>query len=140
MQKFILDPQLEKDCHELGLLKGQHLLLLDNALIPWLVLVPETEVTEIYELDQEEQLLLLENINHISEFLQQNYHIDKLNIATIGNIVSQLHIHVIGRSKTDFCWPGVVWGRTEKTAYDEAELGRIRDQIIKWFGNQFIAA
>jgi len=140
VHKFKLDTQLEKDCYELGQLNGQHLLLLNNSLIPWLILVPETEVTEIYELDQDEQILLLENINHVSIFLQQHYYIDKLNIAAIGNIVSQLHIHVIGRSKTDCCWPDVVWGITEKTPYDEVELGEIRNQVIKWFGNRFIVS
>jgi len=138
--KFKLDPQLEKDCYELGRLNGHHLLLLNNVLIPWLILVPETDVTEIYELDQKEQHKLLENINNLSFFMKQNYMTDKLNIAAIGNVVSQLHVHIIGRSKTDFYWPEVVWGRPEKKPYGEVEVSRIRNQLLKYFADQFIVS
>lgn len=140
MNTFKLDPQLRNDSHVLGRLESQHLLLLNNSLYPWLILVPETDVTEFYELDEPEQLLLLKNVNRLSGFLKQNYTVDKLNIAAIGNIVSQLHVHIIGRTRTDFCWPDVVWGRPENCPYKEAELDKFKEQLIKMFGGVFIVS
>lgn len=140
MNLFKLAPQLEKDCYVLGRLTDQNLLLLNNALLPWLILVPETDVTELFELDQSEQHKLLDNINRLSAFLKQYYPVDKLNIAAIGNIVSQLHVHIIARSRTDFCWPDVVWGRPEKTAYTDEDVEEIKDNLIKMFGNKFIVS
>lgn len=137
MTAFKLDAQLEKDCYVLGQLEGQHLLLLNNALLPWFILVPETDVVELYELDWSEQLLLLENINRLSGFLKQHYPVDKLNIATIGNVVSQLHVHIIARGRTDFCWPDVVWGRPEKTDYSVADVDRVKDRLIESFSTKF---
>lgn len=140
MTPFKLDPQLEKDCYVLGRLAGQNLLLLNNALLPWLILVPETDVTELCELDESEQHELLENLNRLSAFLKQHYPVDKLNIAAIGNIVSQFHVHIIARSRTDFCWPDVVWGRPEKTLYAEEDVKEIKNKLIEKFGNKFIVS
>ena len=140
MNPFKLDPQLEKDCYVLGRLDDQNLLLLNNALLPWLILVPETAVTELFELDRSEQQKLLDNINRLSGFLKQHYPVDKLNIAAIGNIVSQLHVHIIARNRTDFCWPDVVWGRPEKTVYTEEDVEEIKANLIGMFGNKFIVS
>lgn len=126
---FILDPRLDNDCFVLGHLKTSQLLLLNNALIPWFILVPDTTANEIYELPHAQQLEILEEINIISNHLKQNFAVDKLNIAAIGNIVNQMHIHIVGRHVDDFCWPGVVWGAEGKQVYKQDEVEIIKSQL-----------
>jgi diadenosine tetraphosphate (Ap4A) HIT family hydrolase len=135
---FVLDSRLEKDCVVLGKINGCNLLLLNNSLVTWFVLVPEVEETELYELDKETQLNLLETVNNISKFIKSEFKIDKLNIATIGNIVSQLHIHIIGRTKSDFCWPGVVWGADAKKSYSEKEIKEIVTKLSEKISGEFV--
>jgi len=136
---FTLDPRLANDCFELGHLKTSRLLLLNNALVPWFILVPDTGATEIYQLPHEQQLLLLEEINIISNYIRQNFVVDKLNVAAIGNIVSQMHIHLVGRRRDDFCWPGVVWGAKEKQAYQDSEVGAIKSGLSNSLPDVFTA-
>ena len=128
--EFQLHEQLQKDCHVLGLLDISQLLLLDNALVPWFILVPETDKTELHQLDADIQSRVLAEINRVSLWLEQNFEVDKLNVAMIGNKVPQMHIHVIGRNRNDYCWPGVVWSATEKRAYEAAELDNLRSKAI----------
>lgn len=130
MHEFSLDPRLQNDCHTLGELGENLLLLMDNSLLPWFVIVPKENVTEIYELAQEKQLEVLDLINRMSVFVKEHFNIDKLNIAAIGNIVSQLHIHLVGRRRDDYCWPGVVWGVAQKQAYTKAEVSRIKTLLV----------
>ena len=130
MHEFSLDPRLQSDCHTLGELGENLLLLMDNSLLPWFVIVPKENVTEIYELTQEKQLEVLDLINRISVFVKQHFNIDKLNIAAIGNIVSQLHIHLVGRRRDDYCWPGVVWGVAQKQVYKKQEVSRIKMLLV----------
>ena len=127
---FELDSRLDNDCFVLGHLKTSRLLLLNNSLVPWFILVPDTTATEIYELPHAQQLELLEEINIISNHLKQNFATDKLNIAAIGNIVNQMHIHIVGRHVDDFCWPGVVWGAEGKQPYKDNEVMKIKSQLI----------
>ena len=126
-----LNPRLANDCIVLGRLNISRLLLLNNSLVPWFILVPDTSVTEIYELATEQQLKLLEEINIISSHLKQNFTVDKLNVAAIGNIVKQMHIHIVARQFDDFCWPGVVWGANGKKLYTTSEVEKIRSQLIE---------
>lgn len=135
---FQLDSRLDNDCFSLGKLKTSQLLLLDNSLVPWFILVPKTNVTEIYELPHNQQLELLEEINIISNHLKKNFRVDKLNIAAIGNIVNQMHIHIVGRNIDDFCWPSVVWGATGGQAYDIQEVETIKSQLLDQLGDTFI--
>lgn len=126
---FKLDQKLDSDCFTLGYLKTSRLLLLNNALVPWFILVPDTAAIEIYELPPKQQFELLEEINIISNHLKQNFTVDKLNIAAIGNVVSQMHIHIVGRHIDDFCWPGVVWGAEGKQIYKNDEVETIKAQL-----------
>ncbi len=134
---FVLDSRLESDCHILGKFDSTLLLLMDNAFVPWFILVPQVDVTEFHELQQETQLQLLEQINLISNYLKQELSVDKVNVAAIGNIVRQLHIHVVGRSETDYCWPNVVWGAEGRKPYAELELQEISASIKGVFGDGF---
>jgi diadenosine tetraphosphate (Ap4A) HIT family hydrolase len=119
-----LDERLRNDCFELLQLGFCRVLLMNNASLPWFILVPDTEKIEICELSADQQAALWDEVNRIAAFVRSNYRIDKLNIAAIGNVVSQLHIHVVGRRQDDYCWPGVVWGAEGASRYtaDEAAI------------------
>ena len=114
----------------LGSFDSSHLLLMRNALFPWFVLVPFTNEIEFHKLGQEMQLEVLFQINLVSKFIEDNNKTDKINIGAIGNIVSQMHVHIIGRSKDDICWPGVVWGTTEFKSYKPGQVEEIKDKLI----------
>lgn len=131
MNSFTLDPRLANDCIVLGEMRLSLLLLLKNALAPWFILVPRRDQTEIFELAREDQLTLLEEINLLSGFVKQRAGVEKLNVAAIGNVVKQLHVHVIGRNSEDFCWPNVVWGRPEKTHYTKEEIMEIKESLVR---------
>lgn len=135
MSDFQLDPGLRQDCLILGGWDSSLLLLLNNALVPWFIIVPRTQVTELYELSAEQQSGLQAQINSLSRFLKEQLSVDKINVAAIGNIVSQLHIHVVGRSVGDFCWPGVVWGADKKRPYDQPEVQGLRDKLQRFVGD-----
>ncbi|MDH5611221.1 MAG: HIT domain-containing protein [Gammaproteobacteria bacterium] len=135
-----LDPRLANDCFVLGQLKTSQLLLLNNSLVPWFILVPDTVATEIYELPHDQQLELLEEINIISNHMKQNFAVDKLNIAAIGNIVNQMHIHIVGRHVDDYCWPGVVWGADGKQAYQNKNVEEIKSRLTKKLPDVFTAS
>jgi len=128
---FELHEQLRKDCHVLGRLDAGYLLLLDNALVPWFILVPETEKTEFYQLDAELQQHVLDGINRVSAWVEENLEVDKLNVAMIGNKVPQMHIHIIGRRKDDYCWPGVVWASSEKEPYSATTLENVKKPLLE---------
>lgn len=135
-----LDSRLTNDCIVLGKLDISLLLLMDNSLIPWFILVPETDKTELIDLSHPDQARLLKEINLISSFTRTHFHCTKLNIGAIGNIVSQLHIHIVGRDSSDFCWPGVVWGTKEKQSYRDNQVKEITDHLKTFLGEQFTAA
>ena len=105
MENFTLDSKLESDTIMLGEFDLSLLLLMKNALVPWFILVPKLDVYELYELDADQQLMLWTEINTISEFLKEELQVDKINIAAIGNIVSQLHVHVVAVSYTHLTLP-----------------------------------
>jgi len=127
---FTLDAQLASDCFELGRLGRARLLLMDNAALPWFILVPETECVELTDLPLPQQQELLADINRIASLITTEWAVDKLNIAAIGNVVRQLHIHIVGRSEGDYCWPGVVWGAASPGRYDSETLVEVRMKII----------
>jgi len=136
MHNFQLDTRLADDCHILGKLDISQLLLMNNSLVPWFILVPETDEMEITDLSKTDQEILLKEINLISSFVKDNFDVPKLNTAAIGNIVSQLHIHIVGRSPSDYCWPNVVWGTKEKEPYTDERVKGITALLTKQLGDQ----
>ena len=126
---FQLDQRLSSDCHKLASLPLCELLLMNNALIPWFILVPRTQETELHRLPPSQQQPLLEEINLISRFVEQHFNPDKLNVAAIGNIVRQMHIHLVARKESDICWPGVVWGVSQREAYTQSRLDEVALQL-----------
>ena len=130
LNTFKLDPQLKKDCLVLGDFPLSQVLLLNDVNFPWLILVPRVAgITEIFHLKPVEQQQLLVESGVIAKMLEQDFAVDKLNVAAIGNIVSQLHLHHIGRFRTDLCWPGVVWGYGKGKPYEKETLGETVEKI-----------
>lgn len=136
-KKFELDPGLARDSFALGRFKLCRLLLMNNPAVPWFILVPETDVTEICDLNLLAQAILYDEINTVSHYVQELDDVEKLNVAAIGNIVSQLHIHVVGRNPDDFAWPGVVWGVASNERYSDGQVDRIRRQVADGLGEDF---
>ncbi len=104
-------------------------LLKDNAVFPWFILVPEVDeqITELHQLDAAEYGSIMSSVCQLSQFVDSYFKPDKVNVAAIGNIVKQLHIHVVARYEADPAWPGVIWGCPEKMAYEKDQLDNIRD-------------
>jgi diadenosine tetraphosphate (Ap4A) HIT family hydrolase len=120
---FQLHPQLQKDCIAIGKLDLCRLLLMNDSQFPWFILVPEIAgITEIYQLNKQQQVLLIEESSFLAERLSELYRPDKLNIAAIGNLIPQLHVHHIVRYRTDKAWPAPVWGKLPALVYSEQEL------------------
>lgn len=118
---FTLDPKLKKDTLYIGKLVLSQILLMNNQDFPWLILVPEVEgAIEWSDLTPGQRYQLMDEIMVVSQVLRQAFTVDKLNIASLGNIVSQCHIHVIARRHDDVAWPSPVWGRPS-TPYEEPE-------------------
>ena len=124
-----IHPQLQQDCHQLGKLDACTLLLHKNALLPWFILLPPGEQRELYQLEPALQQQVQNEINRMAAFVDNYFNADKLNIATIGNIVPQLHIHIIGRFHNDFCWPAPVWGQTSRADYTAQQIAGIRQAL-----------
>ena len=134
-----LDPRLRNDCYLMGEFQNCALLLHKNALFPWFILVPNSNETELYKLPPAQQQQLQEFINSISYFVKKHFNVDKLNIASIGNIVSQLHIHIIGRHKNDACWPDVVWGYSHSKTYADNVVKSLQNDLLVSLGTTFSA-
>ena len=126
-----LNPQLEKDCIILGEFNLCSLLLLNDANYPWFILLPNREnITEMHQLSLADQQQLMAESMFFSSCLEQAFQPDKLNIAALGNIVPQLHIHHIARFTTDACWPAPVWGAVTPVPYDEKRLKKVKNRIF----------
>ncbi|MEO8855697.1 MAG: HIT family protein [Burkholderiaceae bacterium] len=118
---FILDPRLAADTYPVASLSMCNVLLMNDARYPWLILVPRrTALVEISDLAVAEQTLLWQEANRAATALRAVAPFDKLNLGALGNIVRQLHVHLVGRRTGDDAWPGPVWGNGSAQAYDEA--------------------
>lgn len=131
---FSLHPRLAAGSHDFGRLGGCRVLLKDNALFPWFLLVPEVgeEIVDLHQLEPDPYREVTQAIRDLSGFVSGHFQPDKLNVAAIGNQVRQLHIHVVGRSEGDPAWPGVVWSHEGKAAYPPEAVERVRVAYEKW--------
>ena len=119
---FQLPPLLERECFFVKNFLLSQVLLKNDARFLWLILVPKrANIQEIYELTQQDQALLGKEIRILSPFVKSTFKADKLNIASIGNIVPTLHIHLVGRRKGDPLWPFPVWGDQNAIPYTSFE-------------------
>lgn len=131
---WTLHPQLEKDTVNIGDLPLSRVLVIRDANYPWLLLVPRRpDATEIIDLDEVEQAQLTTEINRVARALKDVTKPDKLNIAALGNMVPQLHVHIVARRKSDAAWPRPVWGMVPPLDHDPQELetfiGALRRKI-----------
>ena len=129
--------QLLHDCRVLGRFKLCFLLLMRDANYPWFILVPDRDgIREIHELAEADQQQLLAESTLLARGLTELFVPDKLNIAALGNVVPQLHIHHIVRYRDDPAWPAPVWGKLPARAYREDELERVTAKMEQYFAGQ----
>jgi len=126
---FQLHPRLEQDCIAIGRFELCRLLMMNDSQYPWFILVPErTDLREIYQLSKADRQLLTEESSYLAENLALIFKADKMNIAAIGNMVPQLHIHHIVRYQTDKAWPAPIWGKFDAVPYTEQQIAEILAQ------------
>jgi len=127
---FELHPQLSTDTIEVGDLALCKVLLMNQAQVPWLILVPRRDnVREIYTLNEADQKQLWLETCLISKMAMRLFEGDKLNTGALGNVVPQLHMHIIVRYKDDPAWPHPVWGVLEPHPYTTEELKLVRENL-----------
>ncbi|MGR9101257.1 MAG: HIT domain-containing protein [Gammaproteobacteria bacterium] len=123
--RFELHPRLSQDCIEAGRLRLCRVLLMNESQYPWFILVPErTGVSEIHHLNEPDRMQLMNESCFLAENLARIYRADKMNVAAIGNLVPQLHVHHVVRYRTDKAWPAPVWGKSDPAPYSEQEIAR----------------
>jgi len=127
---FQLHPRLQKDSIKIAEFELSELRLINDSQYPWMILVPKkTDITEIYQLSDANQQRLQQESSLLAKTMAELYQADKMNVAAIGNMVPQLHIHHIVRYKTDIAWPAPVWGKFDAVPYTEQQIGQISSQL-----------
>lgn len=127
---FTLDPRLQQDTLLVGDFPLCRLLLMNDANYPWFILVPRREaVSELFQLDLADQQALWLETTRLAETLKDAFVADKMNVATLGNMVSQLHMHVIVRRREDVAWPAPVWGKHPAKAYTAEQIAAVRERL-----------
>lgn len=135
---FALDPRLQQDTLAIGDFPLCRLLLSNDSNYPWFILVPRREaISEIFQLDVADQLQLWQETTALAEILKDTFDADKLNVAALGNVVSQLHMHVIVRKRDDVAWPAPVWGKHVAEPYDAEQVAAIRERLRLVLTNDF---
>lgn len=123
---FILHPNLKTDCFFLGDFPLSKLLLFNDSSFPWFILVPRRHgISEVYQLVEPDQQQLIRESSDLAQGLSDYFKADKMNIAALGNMVPQLHLHHVVRYRTDPAWPGTVWGRSPAKSYSFEERSKI---------------
>jgi diadenosine tetraphosphate (Ap4A) HIT family hydrolase len=131
-----LDPRLLKDGEVLGKFKLCNVLLMRDANYPWCVLVPDREnLSEVFDLSEQDQLQLSHESNTLLKYLKQEFSADKMNVAALGNVVAQLHIHHIVRYKNDPAWPAPVWGAFPAKSYSSEAFATLTAKLTNGFAN-----
>lgn len=132
-----LHPQLEKDCLHIGHFPLCRLLLMRDATYPWLILVPDREeISEIFQLSESDQQQLMRESSILASVLAEQFQADKINVAALGNVVPQLHIHHIVRYQDDACWPAPVWGAVAAREYTEEDLAQVIQKLKQGLADQ----
>lgn len=122
-EAFLADPRLQADSAFIAEGPLSQVRLMDDSRFPWLILVPRVAAaSEWIDLDGHQQRLLLAEVNQVSRLLRAEPGVQKLNIGALGNIVRQLHVHLVGRHEGDAAWPGPVWGSGSAQRHVPGEL------------------
>jgi diadenosine tetraphosphate (Ap4A) HIT family hydrolase len=136
--EFELDPRLAADSHWVADGPMCQVRLMDDMRFPWLVLVPRIAgAVEWFDLDEADQRAVFDETSQAARLLREQSGCDKINIGALGNIVRQLHVHVVARRGGDAAWPGPVWGNGEATRFSatalETRLAELRAQWARLF-------
>ncbi|MBS9778063.1 MAG: HIT domain-containing protein [Gammaproteobacteria bacterium] len=122
MNDFTLNERLANETHAVTENEHYYVRLNKNSLIPWIILIPKTSEIELFKCDNEFKNNIRNVVDWLAAFSQDYFTADKMNVATIGNVVSQLHIHIVARKTNDFAWPDPVWGKSDFVEYDQKKL------------------
>ncbi len=132
---FNIDPRLDADSHPLFSYQHCEIRLQKNASLLWVIIIPQTNVIEFCDLSDHQQLTITQVAKQFGDYFKANFGAEKINFAAIGNVVQQLHIHVIGRHSKDPLWPDVVWGNSlPELTYSTDELFEISAAFKKLLG------
>ncbi|WP_437881096.1 HIT family protein [Pseudomonas sp. LRF_L74] len=135
---FVLDSRLQQDTYWIGDFPLCRLLLMNDSAYPWFILVPRRDdVSELFQLGHADQAALWRESTDLAETLKDLFAADKMNVATLGNVVAQLHMHVIVRRRSDAAWPAPVWARQPATAYAADELAAVIKRLRGALGDDF---
>lgn len=127
---FALDARLRNDTRHVATLELCDVLLMNDTRFPWLVLVPRVAgMVEICDLATEQQAMLWREVTRASQALRSLDAFDKLNLGALGNIVRQLHVHIVGRREGDAAWPGPVWGSGAAVPYGDEALSLLLTRL-----------
>jgi diadenosine tetraphosphate (Ap4A) HIT family hydrolase len=136
---FVLDARLDADTRRVASLALCEVWLMNDARFPWLVLVPrQPGLVEVTDLSADQQATLWHEVNHAAAALRAVAPCDKLNLGALGNIVRQLHVHVVARCEDDAAWPGPVWGNGHAQPYAEGSLSTRLDALRQALANNAI--
>ncbi|BBL71446.1 HIT domain-containing protein [Methylogaea oryzae] len=137
---FELHPRLQQDCIVLGRFPLCLLLLMNDSHYPWFILVPErAEAREIFQLSELDQLQLMRESSALAQAISEVFQADKINIAAIGNLVPQLHVHHVARYRDDIAWPKPIWGYAEAVPYDAAGIAAVKSRLEPALGDSYTA-
>ena len=127
---FALDQRLQQDTLTIGDFPLSRLLLSNDSNYPWFILVPRINgISEVFQLDVADQQALWQETTALAQLLNEGWAADKMNIGALGNVVSQLHVHVIVRKRDDAAWPAPVWGKHPAKPYGSEQIALIRERL-----------
>lgn len=127
---FVLDPRLVQDTVAVGDFPLCRLLLSNDSNYPWFILVPRRpDISEVFQLDATDQAQLWHETSRLAQLLSASFNADKLNVAALGNVVNQLHMHVVVRFRDDAAWPAPVWGKHPAQPYNGEQLSALRARL-----------
>lgn len=136
---FEVHPYLKEDCIVVGKFPLSLLLMCNDSQYPWFILVPMRDgISEVFQLNEADQLQLNKESTYLSEQLSKRFNADKMNVAALGNVVPQLHVHHIIRYEGDIAWPGTVWGFKKRKPYDEEGLRLMNAKLRQALKKDFI--
>lgn len=127
--------QLLPDCYYLGRFSASRLLLNRNASLAWFILVPDTDILDVLDLPRDHLATVMDECQIVSMFLKQTLGYDKVNFAGLGNVVPIMHLHILGRSVDDACWPQPIWGNLPTgQEYTEEGVRQLQAQLAEQHG------
>jgi diadenosine tetraphosphate (Ap4A) HIT family hydrolase len=127
---FALDPRLQQDTLPIGDFPLCRLLLSNDSNYTWFILVPRIDgISEVFQLDVADQQRVWQESTALAQLLNEGFGADKMNIGALGNVVSQLHVHVIVRRRDDAAWPAPVWGKHPAKPYSDEQVAAIRARL-----------